>query len=50
LKKKTTQLKAMHREVLTTVNPEVRKLAARMGFFVQTPSFTTNYLVVAVNS
>jgi hypothetical protein len=49
MKEKPTKLKAMHREILTTIKPEIRELAPRMSF-IQTPSLTANYLVLAMNS
>jgi hypothetical protein len=40
----------MHREVLAAISLEIRELASRMGFFLQTPSLTTNYLVLAMDT
>jgi hypothetical protein len=50
LKKEPTQLKTMQRKILTTFKPKIVDFALGISFFVQPPSFTTNYLIPTMNS
>jgi hypothetical protein len=49
LKEEPSQLKTMHRKVLTTLKPKIREFMPGINLFEQPPSLTTNYFISTMN-